>query len=113
MTEKEYKEFYDRYKLLSPEKLKEITVENGWQADAEKVAKDILNGDRKEYFDYIQENIEKNNREHHMQELKNNNPLYGDIHQIANDVRFFKNVFLVCLVINVIFILIYLYSLMF
>lgn len=40
---------FEQYKNKTEEELKEITVENGYTEEAEKVASDILNSERKEY----------------------------------------------------------------
>lgn len=40
---------FEQYKNKTEEELKEITVKNGYTEEAEKVASDILNSERKEY----------------------------------------------------------------
>lgn len=103
---KEEQALYERYKKSSNEELKNITVENGYTPIAENVAQSILNSDRKEYYQEIQEKEKMQlEYEEHIQNKLNaqkDDPLYDDIHQMAGDIRFLKNLIIVLLVLSVI-----------
>lgn len=103
---KEYNNLYELYKNKSREELEEIAndMENSYREEARKVAKDILEseayneGDRKR-----QETFEHREKQYQVKrEAQGMNPLYDDIHQIAQDVRFFKTLVIILIVIDVI-----------
>lgn len=54
---------FNRYKLSSDEELKEITVANGYTEEAEQVARQILEGDRTEYKEYIKQKEENRQKD--------------------------------------------------
>ncbi len=97
---------YEQYKTMSDDKLRLIISDNDYEDLAKEVAEEILNSDRTEYHQK-QEDIKR--AEQRQEENKNakisaqqTNPLYDDIHQIAKDVSFIKNVIVVSIVIVVI-----------
>lgn len=97
---------YEQYKTMSDDKLRLIISDNDYEDLAKEVAEEILNSDRTEYHQK-QEDIKR--AELKQEENKNakisaqqTNPLYDDIHQIAKDVNFIKNVIVVSIVIVVI-----------
>jgi len=97
---------YEQYKTMSDDKLNAIINNNSYEDLAKEVAKEILNSDRTEYHQK-QEDIKQAEQRH--EENKNakisaqqTNPLYDDIHQIAKDVSFIKNVIVIGIVLTVI-----------
>lgn len=102
MKESMYESLLNQYKMKSEDELLQITVANGFTEDAEKAAQAILNSDRVEYKAQIQqiENMQRKNEE--MNQARVDNPLYEDIHQIAGDIRFIKNLIIILLVISVV-----------
>lgn len=101
MKESMYESLLNQYKMKPEEELLQITIENGYTEDAEKAAKYILSSNRADYKAYIQQkdNLERRNDE--MYQARVDNPLYEDIHQLAGDIRFIKNLIIVMLVIAV------------
>ena len=77
-----------------------------YQQIAKDVAKDILSSDRTEYYNSIKAKIENDEKIQQKMELTKSHPLYEDIHQIAGDIRFLKNLIIVGLVLGVVLILI-------
>lgn len=97
---------YEQYKTMSDDKLNAIINDNSYENFAKKVAKQILNSDRTQYHQK-QEVITRAEQRHE----DNNNaiisaqqihPLYDDIHQLANDVSFIKNVIVIGILLTVI-----------
>lgn len=104
LTEREL--LYEQYKVMSDDKLKEIINDNSYDVLAKEVAKEILNSDRSYYYQQ-QDNIkqEEQKREKNKQakiSAQQTNPLYDDIHQIAKDVRFIKNIFAIAIILSAI-----------
>lgn len=95
--QKWYNELYLQYKNKTDEELLKI---------AKDVAKDILSSDRTEYYNSIKAKIENDEKIQQKMELTKSHPLYEDIHQIAGDIRFLKNLIIVGLVLGVVLILI-------
>lgn len=102
MSNTEYNSLYERYKFMPEDELSKLTVENGYTELAEKVAKDILNSGREEYHQKIHEQELIETELNELSEARRKNPLYDDIHQIANDIRFIKNFIICCTVISII-----------
>lgn len=105
--QKRYNELYLQYKNKTDEELLGI-VNSGeeYQQIAKDVAKDILKSDRTEYHNSIKRKLENDEKIQRKIELTKNHPLYEDIHQIAGDIRFLKNLIIVGLVLGIILILI-------
>lgn len=99
MGKSNYDSLYDQYKMKDEEFLKSITVDNGYTEEAEQVAKDVLSSDRKEYKERQRQAEERERFEEKMLQDRVNNPLYEDIHQMATDIHFIKNLIIVSLVI--------------
>lgn len=123
-----YEMFLEQYKTYSIKELKEITVANDYTEDAEQAAKEILeakmkeakefsdntdNIDNKNYYEYsAKENHQPmREKEHMMQEnelrriqTERDYQLHMDVHRLAGDLRFLKNVVIVSLVIYAVFI---------
>lgn len=98
-----YMELLSQYKNMTDEELLKI-VNSGddYQQIAKEVASDILKSDRSEYYQNIQE-AEKQEAERQQKiELTESHPLYNDIHQIAGDIRFLKNLVIVGLILGII-----------
>lgn len=98
---------YEQYISMSDDKLKAIINDSSYEELAKEVAKEILNSDRTEY-NQKQEDIKRAEQRH--EENKNakisaqqTNPLYDDIHQIAKDISFIKNVIVIGITLTVIF----------
>lgn len=98
-----YMELFSQYKNMTDEELLKI-VNSGddYQQIAKEVASDILKSDRSQYYQSIQESKRKEVERQQKIELTENHPLYNDIHQIAGDLRFLKNLVIVGLVLGVI-----------
>ncbi len=97
---------YEQYKTMSDDNLRLIISDNDYEDLAKVVAKEILNSDRTEYHQK-QEDIKR--AELKQEENKNTkisaqqtNPIYDDIHQIAKDISFIKNVIVIGIVLTVI-----------
>lgn len=108
--QKWYNDLYSQYKNKSDEELLKI-VNSGdeYQPIAKEVANDILKSDRSEYYQNIKESERKEVEHRQKIELAESHPLYNDIHQIAGDFRFFKNLTIVVLILGVILTLIYVF----
>lgn len=98
-----YKELFSQYKNMTDEELLKI-VNSGeeYQQVAKEVAKDMLNSDRTEYYQNVQEKERKEAESLQKIELTKNHPLYNDIHQIAGDFRFFRNLTIIFLALGII-----------
>lgn len=96
---------FEQYKMKSEEELKAIIADDGYEDIAKDVAREILNSDRTEYHKGQEEIKQAEQRYEQINQEKKSaqqvNPLYDDIHQIANDVRFIKNVIIAGVVISV------------
>ena len=99
-----YKELFSQYKNMTDEELLRI-INSGddYQQIAKEVASDILKSDRSEYYQSVQKSEKKEAERQQKIEITKNHPLYDDIHQIAGDFRFFKNLTIVGLVLAIIF----------
>ena len=86
----EYKRLFERYNKISNEELLEIiNPENEYTEIAKKVASDILNSDRREYYENIKVKENKLGKE---QKIDTENELLNirqDIHSIKNMMLFF------------------------
>ena len=86
----EYKRLFERYNKISNEELLEIiNPENEYTEIAKKVASDILNSDRREYYENIKVKENKFGKE---QKIDTENELLNicqDIHSIKNMMLFF------------------------
>lgn len=102
-----YMELFSQYKNMTDEELLKI-VNSGdeYQPIAKEVANDILKSDRSEYYQNIKESERKEVERRQKIELTESHPLYNDIHQIAGDFRFFKNLTIVVLILGIILILV-------
>lgn len=98
-----YMELFSQYKNMTDEELLKI-VNSGddYQQIAKEVASDILKSDRSEYYQNIQESEKQEAERQQKIELTENHPLYNDIHQIAGDIRFLKNLVIVGLILGII-----------
>ena len=98
-----YMELFSQYKNMTDEELLKI-VNSGddYQQIAKEVASDILKSDRSEYYQNIQESEKQEAERQQKIELTENHPLYNDIHQIAGDIRFLKNLIIVGLILGII-----------
>lgn len=86
----EYNRLFEQYNKKSNEELsKIINPENGYTEIARKVASDILNSDRKEYYENIklkEEKLAEKQKIDKSEELLN---ISKDIHSIKNMMMFF------------------------
>lgn len=100
---KEYNQLYSQYKNQTNEELSVIA--NGgdeYTPIAKQVATDILNSDRTDYENIVQQQNENNVRIQQKIEATENHPLYNDIHQIAGDIRFLKNLVILGIVLGIV-----------
>ena len=98
-----YMELFSQYKNMTDEELLKI-VNSGddYQQIAKEVASDILKSGRSEHYQNIQESEKQEAERQQKIELTENHPLYNDIHQIAGDIRFLKNLVIVGLILGII-----------
>ena len=89
--------YFHKYADKSDDALKSITVANGFSEKEEKAAKATLRR-RSVGIDKGPTEIETSTEEHTEAEI--NDPIAQDIHQIATDVRFMRNVVIVGLVLG-------------
>lgn len=101
---KEYDSLFRQYSDKSQEELEMIISSEGDYTElAKKAARDVLNSDRAEYYKKIAEQENKEKAVIQKIEITQNHPLYHDIHQIAGDIRFIKNLIIAGLAICFIF----------
>lgn len=100
--DKKYESLHKQYEMYSEEELRKITVENGYTEIAEQAAKDVLNGDRTAFNEKVRTIEIKEQKIKDKLVAQENDPLYDDIHQIAGDLRFIKNLIVIGLVCGVV-----------
>lgn len=97
-----YMELFSQYKNMTDgELLKIVNSGDEYQPIAKEVANDILKSDRSEYYQNIQKSEKQEAERQQKIELTENHPLYNDIHQIAGDIRFLKNLIIVGLILGI------------
>lgn len=105
--EEEYKRIYEKYKTKDDNFLRNIIADDSYTPEAKQAAQDILNSDRTEFYQEEEkqrlerEEIVQKNKE--LYDSRKSNPLYEDIHQIAGDIRFIKNLIIFGIVVAVLF----------
>lgn len=87
-----------QYEMYSEEELRRITVDNGYTEVAEQVAKELLSGEREVLKKMQEEEAYREQKALRISAAREDNPLYDDIHQIAGDLRFIKNLIIIGLV---------------
>jgi len=101
---KEYDSLFRQYSDKSQEELERIISSEGDYTElAKKAARDVLNSDRTKYYQKITEQVNKEKAVTQKIEITQNHPLYHDIHQIAGDIRFMRNLIIAGLAICFIF----------
>ena len=86
----EYNRLFERYNKKSNEELSEIVKpENGYTEIAVKVASDILQSDRTEYYEEINKMQQERDDSHKIDKDKIILNMYNDIHSIKNMLLFF------------------------
>ena len=104
LTQKEA--LYNQFKSMTDEQLNDIIADNGYEEVAKKVARDILSSDRKEYLQRQEEIKQTEQHQENIQQQKykaqQTNPLYDDIHQMAKDIRFMRNLIIALLCFSVV-----------
>lgn len=92
----EYMQIYKQYSEKSDDELYQIINSSGEYRDiAKQVANDILQSDRTIYNQEVKDRNDSYISEQNKAKLTENHPLYNDIHQIAGDIRFIKNLIVV------------------
>ena len=105
MDKKLYQTLVEQFAIYDQEDLKEILSDNESSEEAIAAAKYILSGES-----IAAKNFQSEIRKHEtlIKEKQNNmisNPLYDDMHQLAGDIRFIKNIIFIGIIfefINVI-----------
>ena len=105
MDKKLYQTLVKQFAMYNQEDLKEILNDNESSEEAITAAKYILSGESAEA-----KNFQSEIRKHEtlIKEKQDNiisNPLYDDLHQLAGDIRFIKNIIIIGIIfefINVI-----------
>lgn len=99
---KEYNQLYSQYRDKTNEELSVIANSGDeYTPIAKQVANDVLNSDRTEYEHKIKQQNDRYVKEQQKIESTLNHPLYNDIHQIAGDIRFLKNLVILGIVLGV------------
>lgn len=102
-NKEEFNALYEQYKNKSEDELLEIiNSSDEYTKRAKEVAQYILNNDRNEYKERMAKIQLKEQQTEEKIEARKTNPLYDDIHQIAKDVRFFRTVLTVYIIISII-----------
>lgn len=106
MRETQYQSLYRQFKMKSEEELRNIVDDKDYDATAKQVATDILSSDRKEYKQRQQQIIQEEQQAAQDRAWRESNPLYDDIHKMAensdkiyNDIHFIKTIALVCVIL--------------
>ena len=95
MDKKLYQTLVEQFAMYNQEDLKEILSDNESSEEAITAAKYILSGESVEAKNF-QSEIRKH--ETFIKEKQDNmisNPLYDDLHQLAGDIRFIKNIIII------------------
>ena len=106
MDKKLYQTLVEQFAIYDQEDLKEILSDNESSKEAIAAAKYILSGES-----IKTKNFQSEIRKHEtlIKEKQNNmisNPLYDDMHQLAGDIRFIKNIILIGIIFEFINIII-------
>ncbi len=108
----EFNNLYERYKNKSESELLEIINSSDEYCElAKEVAQYILDNDRSEYKERMAKIQLKEQQTEEKIEARKTDPLYDDIHQIAKDVRFFKNLLIGTIIVDIIVILLWILAL--
>ena len=109
----EYERLYELYKDKPFDELETIAKneDGGYSDEAQKVAVNLLSGKNQEFLQYKRKREEeiriKTKHENEKAEAREKSPLYEDVHQIAKDVRWFKNLVILFIVLDFIAFLIF------
>ena len=102
MKDSQQQSLYQQFKYKSDEELNAILIDDSYDDVAKEIAKEILNGDRTAYYNIEQKKKQIEEREEAKMAAQLTNPLYDDIHQIAEDVHFLKNVVRIGLIVAIV-----------
>ena len=102
MKDSQQQSLYNQFKYKSDEELNAIIHDDSYDDVAKEIAKEILNGDRTAYHNIEQKQKQIEEREEAKIAAQLTNPLYDDIHQIADDVHFIKNVVKIGLIVAIV-----------
>lgn len=102
MKDSQQQSLYNQFKYKSDEELNAIIHDDSYDDVAKEIAKEILNGDRTAYHNIEQKQKQIEEREEAKIAAQLANPLYDDIHQIADDVHFIKNVVKIGLIVAIV-----------
>lgn len=105
-NDKEYLRLFGMFNTKTTEELETIiNSDDEYTEVAKRVAQDIINTGRLEYKEQVKRYKEEKKKQEAIQQEKQQNlltnPLYDDIHQIAGDLRFIKNLIIVGLVCGI------------
>ena len=106
-NDKEYIRLFAMFNSKPTEELEAIiNSDEEYTHIAKRVARDIIDTGRTEYKEQVKRYKEEQQRQEAIQQEKYNNlltnPLYDDIHQIAGDLRFIKNLIILGIVCSII-----------
>ena len=106
-NDKEYIRLFAMFNSKPTEELEAIINSDEEYTDiAKRVAQDIIDTGRTGYKEQVKRYKEEQQRQEAIQQEKYNNlltnPLYDDIHQIAGDLRFIKNLIILGIVCSII-----------
>ena len=105
MDKKLYQTLVEQFAMYNQEDLKEILNDNESSEEAITAAKYILSGKSVEAKNFQSEIRKHETLIKEKQDNMISNPLYDDLHQLAGDIRFIKNIIIIGIIfefINVI-----------
>ena len=105
MDKKLYQALIEQFAMYNQEDLKEILNDNESSEEAITAARYILSGESVEAKNFQSEIRKHETLIKEKQDNMISNPLYDDLHQLAGDIRFIKNIIIIGIIfefINVI-----------
>ena len=105
MDKKLYQTLIEQFAMYNQEDLKEILNDNESSEEAITAAKYILSGESVEAKNFQSEIRKHETLIKEKQDNMISNPLYDDLHQLAGDIKFIKNIIIIRIIfefINVI-----------
>ena len=108
MDKELYQTLVEQFSIYDKEDVEEILNDDKSSEEAIAAAKYILSGNSIEAKNFKLEIQKKEILEKEKQDNMISNPLYDDMHQLAGDIRFIKNIIIIGLIFEIINVIIYL-----
>jgi hypothetical protein len=102
MDKELYQTLVEQFAMYNQNELQEVINDNESSDEAVKAAKYILSGKSTEQREYQAEIQKHESLVREKQDNMVSNPLYDDLHQLAGDIRFIKNIIIIGIVFEVI-----------